>query len=79
MLGVVSSGTQPVSGASVAFNVTKSNGAVTSMSGTTGTDGSVTVKYRINKKDPTGTYQDKAATTVNGSPGSATTSFVVMN
>ena len=77
MRGVVSSGTQPVSGASVTFNLTKSNGAVTSMSGTTGTDGSVTVKYRINKKDPTGTYQDNAATTVNGNPGSAGTSFVV--
>jgi hypothetical protein len=47
------------------------------ITGTTGTDGSVTVKYRLNKKDPKGTYQDEAATSVNGSSGSATTSFVV--
>jgi hypothetical protein len=75
--GVVLRGTTPVSGASVTFTITKSNGSRVHITGTTGTDGSVTVKYRLNKKDPKGTYQDEAATSVNGSSGSATTSFVV--
>jgi len=61
----------------VNFTVTKSNGTVVTMSGTTGTDGSATVKYRLNRKDPKGSYQDKAAVSVSGSSGSATTSFVV--
>jgi hypothetical protein len=75
--GVVLLGTNPVSGASVTFTITKSNGSRVTIKGTTGTDGSVTVKYRVNKRDPRGTYQDEAATNVNGSLQSAMTSFMV--
>jgi len=71
------SGGTPVRGVQVNFTVTKSNGQVATLSATTGSDGSATVKYRIGKKDPSGTYQDTAATQVNGRPGSATTNFMV--
>jgi len=77
MRGVVSAAGIPVAGATVSFTMTKSNGAVVLASGVTGTDGVAVVKYRFNKKDPKGTYQDKAAATVNGSLTSAATSFLV--
>ena len=70
-------GGTPVAGANINFTVTKSNGSVAMMSGTTGADGSATVKYHLNKKDPRGIYQDMGATSVSGSSGSATASFVV--
>jgi hypothetical protein len=48
------------------------------MNGTTGADGSATVKYRLNKKDPKGTYEDRAAASISGgSAASGVTSFVV--
>jgi hypothetical protein len=77
MKGIVSAAGSPVVGATVNFTMTKSNGAVVVASGVTGTDGVAVVKYRFNKKDPKGTYQDKAATTVNGTMVSGLTSFVV--
>jgi hypothetical protein len=67
----------PVSGVQLNFTVVKSNGTLATMSAVTGSNGSATVKYRLNKKDPSGTYQDKAATIVNGSSGSGATTFVV--
>jgi hypothetical protein len=75
--GVVLRGTTPVSGANVTFTITKSNGSRVTINGTTGTDGNVTAKYRLNKKDPKGNYKDEASTSVNGSLLSATTSFMV--
>jgi len=74
---VVKAGGVAVAGAKVNFTITKSNGTQTQLGGTTGSDGAATVKYRFNKQDPKGTYQDKASTTVNGISGVATTSFVV--
>jgi len=75
--GVVYAGGAPVTGANVSFTITKANNSQVVMTGTTGTDGSAIVKYRVNKKDPKGTYQDKASASMSGSSGSATTSFVV--
>jgi hypothetical protein len=77
MRGLVLVGGAPVSGVNINFIVTKSNGSLVTMKGTTGLDGSTTVKYRFNKRDPKGTYQDQASSSVNGASGSATTSFVV--
>ena len=74
---VVSSAGMPMVGASVVVTLTKSNGSLVTMNGTTGSDGGVTVKYRINKKDPQGTYGDAAAATVSGGSASTATSFVV--
>lgn len=67
----------PVVGANVSIALTKPNGSTVTLGGTTGSDGSVTVKYRVNKKDPKGSYDDSALTTVNGDSAPATTSFVV--
>lgn len=73
---VLSSGV-PMVGKGVSFTITRSNGLVVRMTGTTGTDGSVTVKYRLTKKDPSGTYEAKAAATLNGSSVANATTFRV--
>jgi hypothetical protein len=75
--GIVLLDSAPVQGATVSFAVTKSNGSIVTLKGTTGADGSATVKYRVSKQDPRGTYQDKASSNINGLSGSATTNFVV--
>ena len=69
----------PVVGASVSFTLTKPNGATVTISGTTASDGTATAKYRLNKKDPAGTYLDSAATVISGSSVSKATSFTVTN
>ena len=75
--GLVLNGESPVAGATVNFTVIKSNGAVVTLSGITSSDGSTTVKYRLNKQDPKGAYTNSAASSSKGSSASATTSFVV--
>ena len=75
---IVSSGGSPVSGASVTFTMTKSNGSVVTGTATTVTNGSAVFSYRFNrKKDPAGTYGLSANANLNGLSGSNTTSFVV--
>lgn len=74
---LVYAGSNPVAGVKVSFAITKPNGTLVQMSGTTGTDGSAVVKYRFSKQDPKGSYQDKASATVNGMSGSATGSFLM--
>jgi hypothetical protein len=75
---IVTSGGSPVSGASVTFTMTKSNGSVVTGIATTGTDGSAVFSYRFNKKrDPAGTYTVSANANLNGVSGSNTTSFGV--
>jgi len=65
-------------GATVAFTMTKSNGATVTGTGVTGSNGAATFKYSFNRKsDPAGTYQVRGTTNVNGVPVSGTTSFVV--
>jgi hypothetical protein len=73
---VLNAGT-PVVGASVSFTLTKPNGGTVTINGITATDGTATAKYRLNKKDPTGTYLDSAATVINGRSLSKATSFTV--
>ncbi len=67
MRGVVLRGAAPITGASVTFTVTKANGSRVTLMGTTGADGSVTAKYRLNKKDPRGGYQAEASTNLDSS------------
>jgi hypothetical protein len=75
---LVSANGSPVVGATVSFTMTKSNGAVVSGSGVTGSNGAATWKYSFSrKKDPTGTYRVVATTSVNGTTISGTTSFLV--
>ena len=68
----------PVSGASVTFTMTKSNGTTVSSTATTGANGVAVFKYSFNKKkDPSGTYQVRAQANSNGVSGSSTVSFIV--
>jgi uncharacterized membrane protein len=74
----VLSGTTPVSGAAVKVNVINPLGTVTSLSGSTGTNGSLTLNYRLKKQATSGTYQVQASGGSTTSPsGLATTTFVV--
>ncbi|HKY27064.1 MAG TPA: NEW3 domain-containing protein [Pyrinomonadaceae bacterium] len=74
---LVSANGNAVAGASVSFTMTRSNSSTVKGSGTTSGNGVASFKYTIRKKDPTGTYQILAKTTVNGIVISATTSFVI--
>ncbi|HET9714288.1 MAG TPA: NEW3 domain-containing protein, partial [Pyrinomonadaceae bacterium] len=68
----------PVSGGTVMFTMTKSNGTTVSSTATTGANGVAVFKYSFNrKKDPTGTYQVRAQANKDGVAGSGTVSFVV--
>ena len=72
----VTSGGTPISGASVAFTITKPNGSTVKGTATTSTSGIATFKYRFNKqKDPTGVYAIAAGASLNGIIGSGSTSF----
>ena len=60
------------------FTITKPGGATVTGSATTGTNGSAVYKYRINRKDPTGTYQISANANLNNVIfGSGAASFTV--
>ena len=68
----------PVSGATVTFTMTKSNGTTVSSTATTGANGVAVFKYAFNKKkDPAGTYQVRAQATANGVSGVGSVSFAV--
>jgi hypothetical protein len=73
------SGSSPDAGASVTVNVTKPNGVVSTLSGTTGSNGIATLKYRLKRQDPAGTYSvtTSTASTGNSATIGASTSFAV--
>ena len=73
----VTSGGAAVSGATVAFTITKPDGTKATSTTTSASTGSATFKYRFGKKDPAGTYQVSVAANWNGSLGSAVTSFTL--
>jgi hypothetical protein len=75
----LSSGSSPVSGAGVTVNITKSNGSVVTLTGTTGSNGTVVVSYKLKKTDPVGTYRITASSSAGGNSAavSASTSFGV--
>jgi hypothetical protein len=72
-------GSSPDIGASVTVNIKKSNGSVVSLSGTTGSNGTVTLNYRLKQRDPIGKYTATGITALSGSTAkvSASTSFTV--
>src|SRR5207245_730758 len=73
------SGSSPDAGASISVNVTKPNGVVSSLSGTTGSNGVATLKYRLKRQDPAGTYSVTASAALTGNSATigASTSFAV--
>ena len=74
----VTSGGAPVSGATVAFTITRPDGTKVTNTAATAANGTATIKYRFNKqKDASGTYQVSVAANWNGVVGSAVTSFTL--
>lgn len=76
---LVKDGSVPVAGATVTGTITTANGSKTNLSGTTGTDGTVSFSYRINKrKTGTGTYTIAvSAAKIGYTSSSATITFTV--
>jgi alpha-galactosidase-like protein len=77
LTATVTGGTAPVSGASVAFTITKANGAVTTGTATTNSSGQAVYKLRLGKHDPVGTYTVGVKATLGNIAGTASTSFQV--
>jgi len=74
----VRSGGAAVSGAVVTVSVTKANGSVVTMNGTTGADGRATMTLRLKRQDPAGMYQVLSkAKLADALTGQASTSFRV--
>jgi hypothetical protein len=68
----------PVSGIAVTFTITRPNGSITTVTATTGSNGTASGSYRMSKqKDPVGSYGLRAQSSVGGTALSATTSFKV--
>jgi hypothetical protein len=74
---VMAAGT-PVSNASVTFKMTAPGGKITNQVVTSGADGRAVFSYRFDRKrDPFGTYDVVASSSVSGRSGQASTSFVL--
>lgn len=73
----VSSGGAPLTNTAVSFTITKANGSVVTGKATTGANGMASYKFRLNKRDPVGSYQAKANAAMGGVSANATTSFTV--
>ena len=73
----VTSGGAAVSGAAVSIKVTDPGGSVTSLSGKTGSNGSVALNYPIRATSRTGTYAVASTATSGSRTATATASFVV--
>ncbi len=72
----VTSGGAPISGAFVAFTITRPNGSTAKGTATTSANGIASFKYRFNKqKDPVGVYVVSAGANLNGVIGSGSASF----
>ncbi len=74
---VVSTGTTPVAGATVAFVITKANGSRITATATTAADGSATYEYKMKPKDPVGTYTAQATATSSGQTATGQVTFTV--
>ena len=74
------SGTSPFVGGGVTVTVTSPKGKTATMTGTTGSNGTVSLSYKLNKRAPAGTYGVNANTSsISGGAATAgaSTSFVV--
>ena len=78
LTATVNGGTAPVSGASVAFTVTGPGGVVAATgTATTNSSGQAVYKFRLQKRDPVGTYAVSAKATLGSVTGTASASFQV--
>lgn len=67
----------PAANMPVNLTIIKPTGATSNVSLITGAAGVATYKFRLNRKDPTGTWQVQATTTTGGVAGNGAKSFVV--
>lgn len=67
----------PVANDTVNFTIKKSNGASVAGSAMTGVNGAAVYKYRLNKKDPTGTWSALGNTSLSGAAASNSKNFTV--
>ena len=78
MTASVSAGGVAVSGASVSFRLTKSNGSITTLTATSDATGMAVASYRSNaRKDPVGAYAIAATASSQGRTASASAAFTV--
>src|SRR5438552_158955 len=73
----VNNGTSPLSGAAVSVQVKDPGGIVTTLSGTTGSTGTVAVSYTIKKTNLAGTYTVTSTATIGAMSNKATTTFAL--
>jgi uncharacterized membrane protein len=75
----VSSAGTAVAGASVSVNVVNPNGSTSTLSSTTSSNGMASLKYKLKRQAPAGTYQAQANTAATGSSATtgASTTFLV--
>jgi uncharacterized protein YfaS (alpha-2-macroglobulin family) len=75
----VLSGSSADSGASVSVSITSPKGNTTSLTGSTGSNGTAVLSYTLRNRATIGTYQVQASTTATGATSStvASTSFSV--
>jgi len=73
----VTSAGAAASGAGVSVKVTNPSGSVTTLTGTTGSSGTVTVSYPLKSSSVAGNYAVSSTATLNGTSGTATASFAV--
>ena len=66
LVATVKQGVTPISGASVKFYLVKPGGSTATKTVTTVSDGTATWSYRVNQKDPKGTYSYWAETSYGG-------------
>jgi hypothetical protein len=71
------SGTSSPQGVSITFTLTKPNGTLTTLSGTTDASGVATATLKLSNKQPVGTWVVSAKGTYSGTTATGSTSFVV--
>lgn len=67
----------PAANMPVNLTITKPTGATNNVSVTTAANGVATYRFRLNRKDPTGTWQTQANSSTAGVSGSGSKSFIV--
>jgi hypothetical protein len=75
MTATVTSAGAPVSGASVKFLITQPDSTMYQYFATTGSNGVATLKFRLSRKSPVGTYSVTASTSTSQGSVQATTTF----
>ena len=73
----VNNGTSPLSGAAVSVQIKDPGGIITTLSGTTGSTGTLAVSYTIKKTNLAGTYTVTSTATIGAMSNKATTTFAV--